>query len=112
LCGRSGVGPDRNHVYPSISDKQLANEIKKLPDYDPKKAIRLNICEAGKGKDSHAKALSKLLPNPVIGSTTDVHALSQKENGKIVETPDKMTPVDEGKWRTFQNGKEIEQQKK
>src|SRR6266545_6583311 len=50
-----GIADGRSGHYVIITDKQLANSIKKeAPDYDAKKPVRLNICESGKGDDSHA----------------------------------------------------------
>lgn len=88
----------------------MAKEIKKLSDYDSKKPVRLNICEAGKGDDSHAREVSKLLPNPVMGSTTDVVSNIYHENGKAVSTDKTMHPVNGGQWRTFEKGNEIKLQ--
>jgi RHS repeat-associated protein len=91
-----------------LSAQALAQLIKALPDYDPKKPVRLYPCDSGDGPNSPAAQLSRELPNKVIASNKDTGGKSvrSERTGKIVKS-EKPHPLDGGKWNTFQNGKEL-----
>jgi RHS repeat-associated protein len=87
---------------------QLAEEIKQQPGYTPDKVIRDNSCDAAKGDNSRAEQLSRLLPNPIVGSSgcTTCGTMPVAVNGAIVQAASPVRPVDNAQWRTFRNGKE------
>ena len=90
----------------SIDD--LAKAITSAKEYDPKKPVCLYNCEAGKGDNSVAQRLSKVISNPITASSekTSEKIWSDKDSGKVVKS-DTPSPINGGKWRTFQGGKEI-----
>lgn len=105
-ANREALYDYRTYPEKKLSPKELAIIIKRAPDYSPAKPVRLNACSSAQGDNSAAQQLSKELPNSIIGSTTDTEVDFRYINGRpMIGSPVK--PSGNGKWRTFQNGKEM-----
>jgi hypothetical protein len=84
--------------------KQLAKEIKQSPDYSKDKPVRLYLCEAGMGENSHAERLSKLLPNRIIASTNDTTAHVELDPKDKVTFSPEPHPMPGGQWIEWEKG--------
>jgi RHS repeat-associated protein len=108
--GEEGQAYDYRKGMDKITVEKLAEEIKKAPDYNEKNPVRLYLCEAGKGDNSVAMQLSKLLPNEVFGSTAETHGViegvGEGKNARVTRS-DEPTPVAGGKWVSFKGGKQV-----
>jgi RHS repeat-associated protein len=91
----------RNGSSTLLELEKLAKEIKALPKYETDKPIRLGTCYGAKA----AVKLSKILPNPVIGSSGITITKAQHDrDGKIVSATTAPDANTGGKWETSKGG--------
>jgi len=74
-----------------MTPRSPSEKILKLPDYDPDAPNYLFSCETGKGDNSFAEQLKKMLPNPVVAPEEIIY----------VDSKGNVSPAPES-WRHFE----------
>jgi len=74
-----------------MTPRSLSEKILNLPNYDPNAPIYLYSCETGKGENSFAEQLKKLLPNPIMAPEEIIYVDSR---GNVSPAPEL--------WRRFE----------
>jgi len=104
--GNANTFIDSRSGKPSpISPKDLAELIKKAPDYDPKKPIMIQNCKTGKKDDGPAARLSEYLPNDIYAPTTiTITKIHADKNGNITGSTTQADKNQGGYYRAFNSG--------